>query len=211
LIHPIEPRPERIGPAGNTSPYQVYGQTYHIMPSASGYREEGVASWYGTKFHGELTSNGERYDLYALSAAHKTLPIPSYVRVTNLNNGRQIVVRVNDRGPFHGDRIIDLSYAAALKLGYQQHGTARVSLEAITFDAETQGRNHYLQVGAFSLLGSAQGRQAHIESFTDYPVDILLGDDGVHRVQIGPLLWSELATLKSDLTQQDISVSVVSR
>jgi rare lipoprotein A len=181
------------------------------MPSASGYRQEGVASWYGTKFHGELTSNGERYDLYAMSAAHKTLPIPSYVRVTNLGNGREVIVRVNDRGPFHGDRIIDLSYAAALKLGYQQQGTARVRIEAISFDAETQGRNHYLQVGAFSLLSSAQGRRSHLESFTHFPVDILLGDDGVHRVQIGPLVWSELAMLKVDLAQQDIPVSVVSR
>lgn len=131
----VEPRTN----AGNKSPYTVLGKTYRVMPDSTGYKERGYASWYGTKFHGQKTSNGEEYDLYAMTAAHKTLPIPSYVRVTNLENGKQIVVRVNDRGPFHEGRIIDLSYAAAAKLGFG--GTARVEVEAIdprTFNASKQ-------------------------------------------------------------------------
>lgn len=123
--------------AGNKSPYTVLGKTYRVLPDSTGYKERGDASWYGTKFHGQKTSNGEEYDLYQMTAAHKTLPIPCYVKVTNLDNGKQVVVRVNDRGPFHDGRIIDLSYAAAAKLGYG--GTARVEVEAIdplTFNAK---------------------------------------------------------------------------
>ena len=117
--------------AGNKSPYTVLGKTYHLLPTAKGYREVGVASWYGSKFHGRSTSNGEAYDMFAMTAAHKTLPIPAYVRVTNLQNGRSAIVRVNDRGPFHDERIIDLSYAAARKLGVYAHGTAKVEVVAI--------------------------------------------------------------------------------
>ncbi|MCV6613595.1 MAG: septal ring lytic transglycosylase RlpA family protein [Cellvibrionaceae bacterium] len=101
------------------------------MPDSRGFNQRGVASWYGKKFHGRKTSNGEVYDMYAMTAAHKSLPLPSFVRVRNRNNGREVVVRVNDRGPFHGGRIIDLSYAAASKLGFVQHGTAPVEIEAI--------------------------------------------------------------------------------
>jgi rare lipoprotein A len=112
----------------------VLGKTYRILPSAKGYKARGVASWYGTKFHGESTANGERYDLYAMTAAHCTLPIPAYVLVTNLENGKQCVVRVNDRGPFVEGRLIDLSYAAATKLGYANKGTAQVEVSAIDVD-----------------------------------------------------------------------------
>lgn len=125
------PRHEVRTSAGNKSPYQVFGKTYRLLASSQGYREEGGASWYGRKFHGRRTANGEVYDMYGMTAAHKTLPIPSYVRVTNLRNGRQVVVRVNDRGPFHGDRIIDLSYAAASKLGFAEQGTASVRVETV--------------------------------------------------------------------------------
>ena len=125
------PRPDPILTAGNKSPYAVLGVEYEVMDSARGYAQEGIASWYGTKFHGRKTSNGEIFDLYQATAAHKTLPIPSYVRVTNLANGKAITVRVNDRGPFHPDRIIDLSYGAAVKLGYMEQGTARVRVEVI--------------------------------------------------------------------------------
>ena len=118
----------------NSRPYKVLGKHYTPMTSGKGYEEVGLASWYGQKFHGHLTSNGETYNMFAMSAAHKTLPLPSYVRVTNLENNRQAIVRVNDRGPFHDNRIIDLSYAAAVKLGYQSKGTAKVKLEVIHFD-----------------------------------------------------------------------------
>lgn len=113
------------------NPYTVMGKSYYPMSDARTYRETGTASWYGTKFHDQLTANGERYDLYGMTAAHKTLPLPSYVRVTNLDNGRKVVLRVNDRGPFYSDRIIDLSFAAAKKLGFAESGTARVHVEGI--------------------------------------------------------------------------------
>lgn len=113
------------------SPYTVLGKTYYPMSSAASYKEVGMASWYGTKFHNQATANGEHYDLYGMTAAHKTLPLPSYVKVTNLSNGKSVILRVNDRGPFHSDRIIDLSFAAAKKLGYADTGTARVKVEGI--------------------------------------------------------------------------------
>jgi len=113
------------------NPYTVLGKTYYPIGDGRNYRETGTASWYGTKFHGQPTANGEKYDLYGMSAAHKTLPLPSYVRVTNLDNGKTVVLRVNDRGPFYSDRIIDLSFAAAKKLGYAETGTARVKVEGI--------------------------------------------------------------------------------
>ena len=113
------------------NPYTVLGKTYFPLNDSKRYNATGTASWYGTKFHGQNTANGEVYDLYGMSAAHKTLPLPSYVRVTNLDNNRSVVLRVNDRGPFYSDRIIDLSYAAAKKLGYAEIGTARVKVEGI--------------------------------------------------------------------------------
>ncbi len=118
----------------NSRPYKVLGKHYTPMTSGKGYEQTGYASWYGQKFHGHLTSNGETYNMFAMSAAHKTLPLPSYVRVTNLENNKQAIVRVNDRGPFHDNRIIDLSYAAAVKLGYHSKGTTKVKLEVIHFD-----------------------------------------------------------------------------
>ena len=120
----------------NSRPYKVLGKHYTPMHNGKGYEEVGFASWYGQKFHGHLTSNGETYNMFAMSAAHKTLPLPSYVRVTNLENNKQAIVRVNDRGPFHENRIIDLSYAAAVKLGYHSKGTAKVKLEVIHFDEQ---------------------------------------------------------------------------
>ena len=118
--------------AGNAKTYQVYGKTYRILESSQGYQERGLASWYGTKFHGRRTANGEVYDMFGMTAAHKTLPIPSYVRVTHVGNGKSVIVRVNDRGPFHGDRVIDLSYAAARKLGVDTAGVALVDIVDVT-------------------------------------------------------------------------------
>lgn len=125
------PRVEPVTKAGNKNPYTVLGKTYYLVKDPRGFTQRGKASWYGTKFHGHKTSNGETYNMYAMSAAHKTLPIPCYVKVTNLDNGRSAIVRVNDRGPFHDGRIIDLSYAAAKKLDYQSSGTANVEISYI--------------------------------------------------------------------------------
>ena len=150
------PRREPITRAGNKNPYTVLGKTYHLLPTADGYRETGVASWYGTKFHGRATANGEPYDMFAMTAAHKTLPIPAYVRVTNLDNDRSAIVRVNDRGPFHDDRIIDLSYAAAKKLGVFDRGTARV--EVVAIDPSTYQRNSV----EVPRIGAQASRSAHL-------------------------------------------------
>lgn len=126
------PRYEPPSRGGNRSPYEVFGQTYWVLPTAEGYREQGIASWYGMKFHGHLTSNGEVYDMFEMTAAHKSLPLPTFARVTNLDNSRSVIVRINDRGPFHDDRLIDLSYAAAYRLGILDRGTGRVEVKAIT-------------------------------------------------------------------------------
>lgn len=125
------PRVEPKSKGGNPSTYTVRGKTYRVLSEANGYKERGIASWYGMKFHGNLTSNGERYDIYKMTAAHKHLPLPSYVRVTNIENGKQAIVRVNDRGPFIEGRIIDLSYLAATKLDIVKKGTAKVEVEVI--------------------------------------------------------------------------------
>ena len=134
------PVPEPRARYGNRSPYTVLGKTYHIRDSAHGYQERGIASWYGNKFHGRPTSSFEPYDMYKFTAAHKTLPLPSFVRVVNLDNGRSVVVRVNDRGPFHAGRIIDLSYAAAVRLGMHLKGTANVEVQAIDPDDRAMAR-----------------------------------------------------------------------
>jgi rare lipoprotein A len=133
------PRPEPRSRYGNGPVYEVLGKTYEVMDNSSGYKERGVASWYGRKFHGRLTSNREPYDMYAMTAAHKTLPLPTYVKVRNLRNDKSIVVRVNDRGPFVHNRIIDLSYAAALKLDMVRDGTSLVEVTAISFEDTLPG------------------------------------------------------------------------
>ena len=193
----VEPRTE----AGNKSPYKVLGKKYHVIKTPEGFSEEGIGSWYGYKFHGRKTSNGELYHMYGMTAAHKTLPIPSFVRVTNLENNKSVIVRVNDRGPFHDGRIIDLTYAAAKKLGYVEKGTARVRvdyIDPVKFHAgkaktkHQQGKqtekkapkpthsagyqlpkNTYLQVGAFSRLETADSLKVELRQFTKYPIDVL--------------------------------------
>lgn len=206
-IPEVVPEPLQRGMAGNRSPYSVLGKSYSVMPTEEGYSERGVASWYGEKFHGHKTSNGEVFDMYLASAAHKSLPIPSFLRVTNLDNNRSIIVRVNDRGPFHGDRLIDLSYAAAVQLDYADKGTARVQLDAVVVRgvegngvvsaapapvrlAAVQGGDRYLQVGAFADLDAARDVSAQLQQLTAYPVfirSVKSGDTQIlHRVRVGP-------------------------
>lgn len=194
---------------GNKSPYTVLGKTYRVLPSPRGYDERGIASFYGAKFHGYKTSSLEDYDMYAFSAAHKTLPLPSYARVTNLANGKSVIVRINDRGPFHDNRLIDLSYAAAVKIGIWPKGTGMVEVRAIdptqpgddaipdgelaAHAAVTQGDAHaaiYLQVGAFADLGNADRVARQLRSARLAPVqvtDAQVGGRDIRRVRVGPL------------------------
>jgi rare lipoprotein A len=220
------PKVEPITRAGNKSPYQVFGKTYFVLPTSKDYNEVGIASWYGTKFHGRKTSNSEIYNMYAMTAAHKSLPIPSYVRVTNLANKRSIIVRVNDRGPFHGPRLIDLSYVAALKLGFADKGTAKVLIEAIdpsgsqdrlpptpavklpavaeTTNAEssvTINQGPFLQVGAFDNAAAAQILQKKVRQYTALPI-LVQQQDSLFKVWVGPIADSiELALIKRTLQQ----------
>ncbi|WP_058477533.1 septal ring lytic transglycosylase RlpA family protein [Legionella steigerwaltii] len=164
------PTKEPLSRYGNPTEYSVDGRSYKVMRSSTGYKTRGIASWYGTKFHKQRTSSGEPYDMYVMSAAHKTLPLPTYVKVKNLNNGKEAVVKVNDRGPFHSDRIIDLSYAAALKLGVFPRGTAPVEIETLAGPA---GKAHYyLQAGAFSTEVLAKRLKEKLTRLTPSPVYI---------------------------------------
>lgn len=192
------PKREPFSRGGNR-PYTVFNKTYRPLRDIAGYSERGVASWYGKKFHGRRTSNGETYDMYAMSAAHKTLPIPCYARVRNLRNGLEVVVRVNDRGPFLENRLIDLSYAAATRLGIVTSGTGLVEVTAIdtqTPIAQPVARKTapaatptlYIQLGAFATAANAEELRARFEraGFTDVRVHAG-GEPNLHRVRIGPL------------------------
>lgn len=180
-----EVRNEAKSRGGNGPVYTVLGKSYRVMDSARGFRQEGIASWYGMKFHGRQTSNGERFDTYKLTAAHKHLPLPSYVRVTNLENGRKTIVRVNDRGPFHDNRIIDLSYAAAVKLGFHDKGTARVRVEVLAPQAP-ELKSFIVQAGAFSEFNRADQSKKTIDRLTGFKGTIV-SSDGLYRVQLGPI------------------------
>lgn len=160
----ITPQPLEKKRPLKSNEYEVFGKVYQIMPSNLGYLEIGIASWYGKKFHGRLTAMGETYDMYAMTAAHKELPLPTVVKVTNLDNGRSVVLRVNDRGPFHDDRLIDLSYGAARQLGFENQGTAPVVVEALdevnhpelVKAPPADPGTYYLQVGAYRSKSGAE-------------------------------------------------------
>ncbi|MEQ3725157.1 septal ring lytic transglycosylase RlpA family protein [Alcanivorax sp.] len=157
-----EPVPKKEPPSryGNPESYSVWGKTYQVLPKADGYVAEGKASWYGQKFHGHRTSSGESFDMYQFTAAHRSLPLPTYARVTNLDNGKSLVVRVNDRGPFHEDRIIDLSWAAAVRLGIEQSGTGRVRVEAISSQQQPSGPSSTVPTAVRAALESPPPSQA---------------------------------------------------
>jgi rare lipoprotein A len=173
--------------------YVALGQSYIPDTSFKPYQAEGLASWYGRRFHGKRTASGELYDMYAMTAAHRTLPIPSYARVTSLKSGKSVVVRINDRGPFHRDRLIDLSYTAAYKLGYVGSGSTRVLVESIDpagFD--TSGSplkpGHYVQLGAFGKQANAEKLLARASQTLGLSADLthVALVDNLHRVNLGP-------------------------
>lgn len=220
------PRNEPLSKRGNPSSYVVNGKRYFVNLDAGGFRQRGIASWYGTKFHGRATSSGEPYDMYKMTAAHKTLPLPSYVKVTNLDNGKQIVVKVNDRGPFVDERIIDLSYAAAKKLDITPQGTAQVEIEALnparddglpasgggtensTAENNTEPadlNNYYVQLGAFAQRIRAEQLRDRLTQQSVLPVSVISRthlDSDLFVVRVGPLAGKQqLKSMASRLSQ----------
>ncbi len=191
--------------------YEQFGRTYCPMTSAAGFVETGVASWYGADFHGKPTALGEPYNMYAMTAAHKTLPLPTRVRVTNIENGRSAELRVNDRGPFVGDRVIDLSYSAARELGVYRAGTARVRIEALEAGGSRQpvsagGAYVYLQAGAFAFRENAVKLYYRIQEAGVSGVYIRRKPNGIYAVWVGPLEnQRQTATLKRRLANLGIS------
>ena len=187
------PRLEPLHPRANR-PYTVFERSYQPMTRLEAFRERGIGSWYGRKFHGQRTSSGEVYDMYAMTAAHPTLPIPSYARVTHLGNGRSVVVRVNDRGPFLHGRVIDLSWVAAARLGYAQAGSAELEVALITDPGEAvlarapTAATHYLQLGAFSQQENAlAARDTALSSLAAPAVQLLIQSaGGLWRLLAGP-------------------------
>ena len=227
------PRDEPLSERGNPPEYVVHGKRYRTSTSAVGYEAEGLASWYGRKFHGRLTSSGEPFDMFALTAAHRELPLPTYLSVTNLDNGRETIVRVNDRGPFHEQRVLDLSYGAAVKLGFSEKGTARVRMRALTGSlppgeapammatsqpptvpqpAERLNEDvYFVQAGAFADEAAAEQLRHRLK-------DLLPGGErisvvhgaGWYRVRVGPLPTPEAATMVQwDLRQASLTRALV--
>lgn len=175
---------------GGTKDYTVRGQRYHIIKDPKGFKEKGQASWYGKKFHGHSTSIGEVYDMYSMSAAHKELPLPSYVKVTNTDNGKSTIVRVNDRGPFHPGRIIDLSFAAATKLDVIRTGTANVEIEVITVEKPQSEQQKSLP--KYQIQVASSSHKDRVETLAkDLSQKLSVGslvnsDKEIHRVILGP-------------------------
>lgn len=198
-IKELKPVYEAPSASGNKSPYTVWGKSYRVLGTSKGYKATGTASWYGKKFHGYHTSNGEIYDMYQLSAAHKSLPLPSYVLVTHVGNGKQVLVRVNDRGPFHDDRVIDLSYAAAARLGMLGAGTAPVRIEAIdpvtwkggmSLAVNELQPSVFVQVAAMSKKDSAKALGSRLEKETGQKmrvVPVTINNRILYKVQLGPV------------------------
>ncbi len=230
LIEPV-PKSEARSRYGNKSSYSVLGKTYRVLDSPIGYVERGISSWYGNKFHGYMTSSMEPYDMHLFSAAHKSLPLPSYARVTNLSNGKSVIVRINDRGPFHENRLIDLSYAAAVRIGIWPKGTGLVEVQAIdpehpdrragVVEAPTQARaakarpaatkpafdeaRQYLQVGSFGSRDNAERVAAALKSARIEPVGIdtvNVRGNSIHRVRVGPLAGAASADAQARRLEQ---------
>jgi rare lipoprotein A len=209
------PREEPLHRFANRS-YVALGNTYTPQTERRAHSEEGLASWYGRRFHGKKTASGEPYDMYAMTAAHPTLPIPSYARITALDTGKSVVVRINDRGPFHSSRVIDLSYTAAHKLGYLGRGSTRVRVESLdpaAYDAkgEAIGEGIYFQLGAFSSADNAQkllDRLTRELQFDPARTRLVL-NDALHRVQIGPYPSDDAAQADRERVRERLDLNSV--
>jgi len=230
-IADAQPKSEPLHRYANR-PYQVFGKEYVPLAFVQPYRQRGMASWYGKKFHGQRTASGETYDMYAMSAAHPTLPIPSYARVTRVATGRSVIVRINDRGPFHQGRMIDLSYAAALKLGFAQLGSAEVELESIepgqavtpteqaattappaaapieqALAAPEQAAAVYVQVGAFSSRDNAESLRSRLENagwLKDTVQVLAIGN--LWRLHVGPYRTQDDARPVAERIESQLSI-----
>jgi rare lipoprotein A len=210
-------------------PYQVFGKDYVPLDASRPFRQRGVASWYGKRFHGNPTSSGERYDMYAMTAAHPTLPVPSYARVTNTSNGRSVVVRINDRGPFHAERVIDLSYTAAYRLGFADAGSTAVEVEAIApgaaaiasapsaplpspqgvVVAQAQARGVYLQLGAFAARENAElfrARKMREFAWLSEAIQVIAGES-LFRLHLGPYRTQEEARTIAERIRAQVSLA----
>ena len=199
-----EPIPTRepLSRYGNPTQYSVDGRSYQVLRNSTGYKTRGVASWYGTKFHKQRTSSGEPYNMYVMTAAHKTLPLPTYVKIKNLDNGKVAIVKVNDRGPFHADRVIDLSYAAALKLGVFPKGTANVEIETLMGPAGVA--HYYVQAGAFSSELLANKLKEKLLHISTSPVFIEHYKEH-YVVRVGPFAEKNMAdALKTKLARNGV-------
>lgn len=235
-IADAQPRAEPLNRAANR-PYEVFGKKYVPLVAVQPFRQRGIASWYGRRFNGQPTSSGERYDMYAMTAAHPVLPIPSYARVTNLANGRSVVVRINDRGPFHSGRIIDLSYAAAHKLGYVAAGSALVEVESIVPGARTEVATAttpaipapaakplqpqpaaadepggvYLQLGAFTARENAESFRVRVYRELGWLSDAIhvLASGGLYKLHLGPYRSQDQARAVAQRIENELNFKPV--
>lgn len=222
------PKHEPKSKYGNPKSYNVLGKNYNTLNHSNGFKQTGFASWYGTKFHGRKTSSGEPYDMYAMTGAHKTLPLPTYAKITNKENNKSIIIKINDRGPFHDNRILDLSYAAAAKLGVLSRGTAKIELAAIdplSFNKVRPKDNKYnkhiknnivsaaitkepsyksvvVQIGAFTEKHLAEKLVNSASNIIDHPIKIYndnTNNKSLYRVHLGPFPESNLSNIRSKL------------
>lgn len=202
-------------------PYEVMGVSYTPISQRGNFRQEGIASWYGKRFHGKKTASGEIYDMYGMTAAHPTLPIPSYVKVTSLDSGRSVVVRINDRGPFHSNRVIDLSYTAAFKLGLLGKGSGRVRVESIDpaafpaqaerLQGDTSRPNYYVQLGAFGNPENAEKLLARAREALGIPAELtqVALTDGLHRANLGPFENQAVASDWAEKTRAALGIAAI--
>ncbi|WP_292996161.1 septal ring lytic transglycosylase RlpA family protein [Nitrosomonas sp.] len=230
LVPDAIPRAESLRPA-NMQPYVALGKNFKPMTELRPYKERGAASWYGRRYHGNNTASGEVYDMYAMTAAHPTLPLPSYVRVTNLENGKSVIVRLNDRGPFLSDRLIDLSYTAAYKLGILAGGSGRVEVESIlpgegdtvrlavskpsaslpVADSNTEMNMVYLQLGAFGSSDNAHNFLTQVRKKLPWLNDTIniTQNNGLYKIHAGPYPDQVVAQLAANTITQQLAIKPV--
>lgn len=211
-LEDAKPQPLPYNAYANQPMYQVNGQTYTLIPSTHGYSATGTASWYGQQFAERLTASGEPYDMFAMTAASKVLPIPTFIRVTNLENGRSIVVKVNDRGPFHSERILDLSYAAAKRLGMLQKGTAKIRITAVETPYNAQLTAYYLQIGTFKNFDNATNMAQALKTILVAPVTVksISAKSALYSVRVGPFInVAKAQSLYQQLTQAGLNPGIL--